>query len=90
MNEISVFPIGKLNHVVVYDCPSSIRKEIESVFPFISLIVGYILLSLLHLSLWSGNFMVFVFGLFLLLQSIKLYSIAILLRPAALCFTIRH
>ena len=47
MNEISVFPIGKLNHVVVYDCPSSIRKEIKSVFPFISLIVGYILLSLL-------------------------------------------
>ena len=30
------------------------------------------------------------FALIFRLQSIRLYSIAILLRPAALCFTIRH
>ena len=48
--------------------PSSILKEMESVLPFTSAV---------------RLFLVFDFGLFFRLQSIRLYSIAILLRPAS-------
>ena len=38
----------------------------------------------------AAIFWCLILGLFFRLQSIRLYSIDILLRPAALCFTIRH
>ena len=63
--------------------PSSILKEMESVLPFTSLIVSYLLLSLPPFSSAVRLFLVFDFGAIFRLQSIRLYSIAILLRPAS-------
>ena len=89
-HSFAVHILGDENSVVVSDYPLVYPKVIWECLA-IYLTHSQTLPSFVA-AIYLGGAAIFSldFGLFFLLQSIKLYSIAILLRPAALCFTIRH